>query len=144
MVDQHGPQPFNPEHHVRPRVIVADDHPDMRRALCRILSADYELCEAADGASVLEMLSRLRVDAVVMDIQMPVMNGLVACSTIRHEYPETAVVIVTSHIDDGIREVARNAGAAAFVDKRRLAQDLRAAVRAALHTVSRGADRSEP
>ena len=125
------------ENERRPRLIVADDHEQFRHAMSRILSTDYEVVgDASDGASLVEMLSRLRPDAVVMDIQMPTMNGLVACAIVRREFPGIPVIIVTGLMDDELDVVARDAGAASFVHKHRLVVDLPRAVHRALMTTA--------
>lgn len=73
--------------------------------------------EAADGAVALNLVQALRPDVVLMDIEMPHMNGIAATDTLRKLCPLTAVIMLTIHDDARTRERAESAGAVAFVPK---------------------------
>ena len=67
----------------RPRVLIADDHPDLVKAICRVLSLDYEVAGiVTDGSAVLEVAQRLQPDVIVLDLNLPNVNGLEACRQI--------------------------------------------------------------
>jgi signal transduction histidine kinase len=102
----------------RATVLVVDDEP-LNRALCkRILAAEYEVLEAADGASALESVRRATPDLVLLDVMMPGMNGFETCLRIKRETPEyLPVVFLTSLNEQGERNAGLRAGADDFLSK---------------------------
>jgi DNA-binding NarL/FixJ family response regulator len=117
------------------RVIIADDHPLFRSAIRRTLDVhpDLEVVgEAADGREALELCRRLRPDLVLMDVQMPQMDGLAATRAIKREYPDTEVLIVTTFEDPDYLFEAIQAGAAGYVLKIATPQEIIEAVRGVL------------
>ena len=81
------------------KVVIADDHRMFAEALTAILSTDARInvvAQAGDGREAVELARKLRPDVVVMDVAMPVMDGIDATRTIRNELPDTAVVVVTA------------------------------------------------
>jgi CheY-like chemotaxis protein len=67
----------------RPQVLVADDHPEVMKAVCRLLALDCEVVgSVTDGSAVLEAAHRLQPDVIVLDLNLPNINGLEACSQI--------------------------------------------------------------
>jgi NarL family two-component system response regulator LiaR len=116
------------------RVVIADDHSIVREGLRRFLGRDPELTvvgEASDGAEAVELARRLRPDVVLMDLLMPVMDGIVATSTIRKELPETEVVALTSVLESAAVIGAVKAGAIGYLLKDIQAAELRRAIKAA-------------
>jgi DNA-binding NarL/FixJ family response regulator len=102
----------------KPRVLIADDHPDLVKAITRVLALDYEVVGVvSDGSAVLEAAQRLRPDVVVVDLNLPTVNGLEACRQIMHVRPETKVIVFTAMDDPFLRRRALEVGAAAFVCK---------------------------
>jgi CheY-like chemotaxis protein len=102
----------------RPRVLVAEDHAEVAKAVCRLLTLDCEVVgSVADGNAVLEAAQRLRPDVVVVDLNLPHVNGLEACRQIRQVNPETKVIVFTAMNDPDIRQRAIEVGASAFVCK---------------------------
>src|SRR5437660_1707298 len=84
------------------RVLIADDHSVVREGLRMFLGRDPELevvGEAADGREAVERSRQLRPDVVLMDLLMPVMDGIAAISVIRNELPEIEVIALTSVLD---------------------------------------------
>ena len=124
-----------------PRVLVVDDDTLYAEAATAILVEDGELevvGRAADGREAVELALALRPDVVVMDINMPVMDGLEATRSLRRLLPSTKVVVVTSSPSASNRWSARGAGAYAFLAKE-LGTDalVEATLSAALEAVAR-------
>lgn len=116
------------------RVLIVDDHSVVREGLRMFLRRDPELKvvdEAADGAEAVEKARQLRPDIVLMDLLLPVMDGIVATSTIRRELPETEVLVLTSMLDSASVAGAIRAGAIGYLLKDAQASELRAAIKAA-------------
>lgn len=135
-----NPEP-TPESRVR--VLLVDDHTVVRRGLRMVfdLEDDLEVVgEAADGREALERVAELRPDVVVMDLLMPVMNGVDATRAIRSAYPDVEVVALTSVLEDRMVVDAVEAGAAGYLLKETRPDDLFEAVRAA----ARGEVRLDP
>jgi two-component system, NarL family, response regulator LiaR len=116
------------------RVLVADDHEVVRQGLRMFLHVDGEfevIGEAGNGAEALRLARELKPDVVLMDILMPVMDGITATALIRKELPEVEVLALTSvTVDASIVEVMR-AGAISYILKETTGEDLRKAIRAA-------------
>ena len=109
------------------RILLVDDQEAVRRGLRSLLSsrADWQVCaEAADGLEAVERARALRPNVVLMDISMPRMNGLEAARVIRRELPEVQVVIISQNDPSVARHQAEDVGAAGFVSKTSLAQEL--------------------
>ena len=84
----------------RPRVLVADDHPEVARAVCRLLALDCEVVgSVADGSAVLEAAQRLQPEVVVLDVNLPNVHGLEACRQIMQALPEMKVIVFTAMND---------------------------------------------
>jgi len=114
------------------RVALVDDQAIVRAGLARILSpADgFEvIAECADGREALDELPALKPDVVLMDIRMPVLDGIAATAGLR-EATDTVVLVLTTFGEDEVLWGALEAGAAGFVLKDSSAEDLIAAVRA--------------
>src|SRR5512135_3779042 len=117
------------------RVVIADDHSVVRQGLRMFLGLDPELevvGEAADGAEVLRLARQLRPDVVLMDLLMPVMDGITATAAIRHELPDTEVLALTSVLEDASVVGAVRAGAIGYLLKDTDAEALCQAIRAAV------------
>ena len=116
------------------RVLIADDHSVVRQGLRMFLGADPELeiiGEARDGAEALKLASQLRPDVVLMDLVMPVMDGISATAAIRRDMPDTEVVALTSVLEDNSVVDAVRAGAIGYLLKDTEAHELRRAIKAA-------------
>jgi DNA-binding NarL/FixJ family response regulator len=102
------------------RIVIVDDHPLFRVALVQILDAPSDLevvGEAPDGRQALELCRRLQPDLVLMDVSMPVMDGLEAARTIKDEFPKTSVLMLTAHAEHRLLMEAVKAGAAGYLLK---------------------------
>ncbi len=116
------------------RVLVADDHTVVRQGLRMLIGLDPELevvGEARDGAEALGLARDLRPDIVLMDLLMPVMDGLAATRAIRHELPDTEVLALTSVLGSGSVHEAVHAGAIGYLLKDAEAAGLCQAIKAA-------------
>jgi DNA-binding NarL/FixJ family response regulator len=116
------------------RVLLADDEAMIRAGVRAILSAapDVEVvAEAADGHQAVEQTRAYRPDVVLLDIRMPVLDGLSAAAELRRVVPETAVVMLTTFGEDEYVAAALEAGVSGFLLKSGDPYELMAAVRAA-------------
>jgi two-component system, NarL family, response regulator LiaR len=116
------------------RIVIADDHSVVRQGLRMFLGLDPELevvGEAADGAEALRLAQQLRPDVVVMDLLMPVMDGIAATAAIRRELPDTEVLALTSVLEDASVVGAIRAGAIGYLLKDTQAEALCQAIKAA-------------
>jgi DNA-binding NarL/FixJ family response regulator len=117
------------------RILIADDHPLIRKTVRAVLEEDprFEVCaEVVDGAAAIEETSRLKPDVVVLNVVMPVLNGLEAAKVIKSKVPESVIVILSSDADEEFVKQARKAGAGAYVSKSRAGDALIQAIEAAL------------
>ena len=116
------------------RILVVDDHSVVRQGLRMFLALDPELevvGEAADGAEGLSMARELKPDVVLMDLLMPVMDGITATGIIRRELPDTEVLALTSVLEDASVVGAVRAGAIGYLLKDTESDELRRAIKAA-------------
>jgi DNA-binding NarL/FixJ family response regulator len=113
------------------RVVIADDQRLFAEALEAILSTDARISvvgRAGDGASAVDLVRDERPDVVLMDIAMPVMDGIEATEKIRVEAPDTRVIVLTGSEAPKDVSRARAAGAAGYVTKDQIAGDLLRAI----------------
>ena len=116
------------------RIVIADDHSVVRQGLRMFLALDPEfeiVGEAADGAEALRVAHQLRPDIVLMDMLMPVMDGIAATGRIREELPDTEVIALTSVLEDSAVVGAIKAGAIGYLLKDTQADELCRMIKAA-------------
>ena len=116
------------------RILIVDDHSVVRQGLQMFLGADPEIeivGEARDGAEAIRLAQELKPDVVLMDLLMPVMDGIAATAVIRRELPDTEVVALTSVLEDASVVEAVRVGAIGYLLKDTEAQELRRAIKAA-------------
>jgi two-component system, NarL family, response regulator LiaR len=116
------------------RILLADDHAVVRQGLRMFLSLDEEfeiIGEATDGKAAVDMALELKPDVVLMDLLMPVMDGLTATTAIKHQAPDIEVIALTSVLDDESVTKAIRAGAIGYLLKDTESQDLISAIKAA-------------
>jgi DNA-binding NarL/FixJ family response regulator len=111
----------------RPRVLLADDHIRLREALRDLLEeTGFEVVgESGDGADAVAMAGQLEPDIVVIDLRMPVLNGLDATRLIKDGRPATQVVVLSAFESPELERQAREAGAFAYLDKGTMARRVR-------------------
>ncbi|HAL92931.1 MAG TPA: DNA-binding response regulator [Verrucomicrobia bacterium] len=115
-------------------VLLAEDHQIVREGLKKLLEGETDIQvvgEAVSGREAVEMVRQLRPAVVVMDIAMPLLNGLEATSQIRLISPDTRVLILSAHSDDAYVERAMELGAAGFLIKQSSIHVLKDAIREA-------------
>lgn len=116
------------------RVLIVDDHGVVRKGLRMYLGADPEfevVGEARDGREAVELARELTPDVVLMDLLMPVMDGIRATAAIRFELPNTEVIALTSVLEDAAVSEAVRMGAVGYLLKDAESQELITAIKAA-------------
>ena len=115
------------------RLVLVDDQGTVRQGL-RMLLLEPDIAvvgEASNGKEALALVQQLCPDVVLMDIEMPEMDGISATAALHSIVPQSAVVILSIHEDNVTQARARVAGAAAFVAKRGSTNELLAAIHSA-------------
>ena len=113
-------------------VLVTDDEPLFVEMIKAMLSAEEDIAvvaTACNGRSAVRLAHELRPDVIVMDVSMPVMDGIEATRVIRDQDPDACVMILTGGTAPNDVDRARKAGAAAYITKDRIATELVAEIR---------------
>jgi len=116
------------------KILIVDDHQVVRRGLQMTIDAEKDMrviAEASNGTQVLDAIKKHKPDVVLMDLQMPEMNGVDALKQTRPEYPNLPILILTTFTDDAHVYAALRAGASGFLLKEMSGDDLVAAIRGA-------------
>jgi DNA-binding NarL/FixJ family response regulator len=117
------------------RIAVVDDNADILNKLISVLQTEFDVvATATDGKSALESIRSCCPDVVVLDLEMPLLNGIEVTRELSKHSPRPAVVICSVESDPEFIEAARDAGALGYVFKARIEADLIAAV----NSVARG------
>lgn len=109
------------------RILIADDHPFVRNGVRNILESHpgYEVCgEAENGADAVQKVNELNPDVLILDITMPVLNGIDAARQLLEKRPELPIVILSMHESGTQLEAAKKLGIKGYVSKSRAVQDL--------------------
>jgi DNA-binding NarL/FixJ family response regulator len=117
----------------RIRLLIADDHPVVRDGLKGMLAAEADLevvGEAADGRELLKLAETLRPDAVLVDLRMPVVDGVTAIGRLRERWPQVGILVLTTYDTDSDIQRAVEAGATGYVLKDAPREELLRAIRA--------------
>lgn len=118
---------------LKPRILLADDHTFVLEGFRRILEEDYELVgTTGDGRALLAAAKTAQPDIVILDISMPLLNGIAATEQLKKICPQAKVIIVTMHADAEYVRSAFEAGASAYVLKGSAVDELEQAIRAVL------------
>ncbi len=114
------------------RILVCDDHPVVRAGIVGMLASQDDLevvGEAADGAAAVRMHALLEPDVTVMDLQMPLHDGVSAITRIREQHPDARILVLTTYDTEKDVERALEAGAAGYLLKDTAREELYRAVR---------------
>lgn len=124
------------------RILIADDHPVIRDGLRSMLSAEDDMVvvgEAGDGKEAIQRFREIRPDLLLIDLQMPEIDGLQAISAIREEFSDAAIIVLTSFLGDARVARAFALGARSYLLKTARGQEIVKAIRSALvgrHTIA--------
>ena len=102
------------------RILIVDDVPQVRRELRTLLPllAEIEIVgEAENGQSAIELAAALQPDVILMDVEMPIVDGLAATRIIKQQSSQCYVIVLSIHTDEAVRTTARSAGADDFIAK---------------------------
>ena len=114
----------------RPRVLLADDHSLVLGAFENLLSGECDIVgQVADGRALIDAAEKLKPDVIVLDIGMPLLNGLEAGRQIKRRLREVKLVFLTMHEDADLAADAFRSGASAYLLKRSAASELATAIR---------------
>ena len=117
----------------KPRILLADDHTLFVEALQKVLETEFELVgSVGDGRALLQAAPRLLPDAILLDLSMPLLNGIDASRQLRRLVPDCKLVFLSMHGDPTYVTEAFRAGASGYVLKRANATELIQAIKAAL------------
>ena len=115
------------------RVLAVDDHPLLREGIAALIATeeDMELIgEASNGREALDLFRKCHADVILMDLQMPEMNGIDAIGAIRSEFPDARIIVLTTQPGDVQVFRALKAGARAYLSKVMLRRELLDTIRA--------------
>ena len=118
------------------RILIADDHDIVRQGICAIIARHHglEVCgEAADGREAIAKARDLKPDIIVIDIAMPMLNGLAATKQITQEFPGIKVLVLSMYDSEQVVHDVLEAGAFGYLLKSDAARDLIAALDALQH-----------
>lgn len=119
---------------VRSRILLADDHLLVMEGLRKLLEAEHDLVGTVeDGIALVDMAKELEPDVILLDISMPMLNGIEAARKIKKLLPECKLIFVTMHGDSTYVIEAFRAGASGYLLKRSAASELSQAIRAVLN-----------
>jgi CheY-like chemotaxis protein len=104
------------------RVLIVDDNPDIRYLTRLTIESDtcQVVAEAANGAEALEVADEVQPDTVVIDLRMPLMDGLEATRILRYRFPDLKIIVLSGSDDPVMERQISAAGANAAVDKAKL------------------------
>jgi len=118
----------------RPKILIADDHVLIAEACAKLLEPQYEVVgTVADGQALLREVVRIHPDLVLIDIAMPLLNGLDAAQQIKHKLPDVKIIFVTMLQDVNVIAEAFRRGASGYLPKTAAAAELLQAIREVLN-----------
>jgi len=120
-----------------PRVILADDHMLVAEALCGLISQQFDVvATVADGHALVASATALKPDVIVVDVGMPLLNGLEACRQLKQKMPGVKFIFLTMNEDPELAAEAMRCGASGYVLKKSAASELLQAMQLALRSKS--------
>jgi two-component system, NarL family, response regulator NreC len=120
-------------------ILVVDDFQPWRQQICSMLQTRHELrviAEAEDGLEAVQKAGELKPDLILLDINLPSLNGIEAALKIREASPDARIIFLSHINDDDVMKEALGTGAAGYVLKVRASQELLPAMKAALRNVT--------
>lgn len=118
---------------IKPRILIADDHSLVVAGLSKLLEKDFEIAGvASNGRELLELAEEQRPDAILLDISMPLLNGIEATRQVCKSIPKTRVVVLTQQTGKEYVKAALQAGARGYVVKQSAPTELLTALREVL------------
>jgi len=109
----------------RATIVVADDHPMMRATLRKMLEPDHDVIGSVeDGRALVKTALELKPDMVVLDLGLPLLNGLEAARQLKKQLPEVKLVFLTMNRDPDIAREALRIGASGYVMKDAMGEEL--------------------
>lgn len=113
----------------RIRILLADDHQEIRAIVTEMLETEYEIVESVtDGRALLAVASKLKPDLCVVDISMPIIDGIEAAARLKASGSKAKIIMLTIYKDDDFVRASFENGASGYVLKARIATDLVVAV----------------
>ena len=115
------------------KILTVDDHPILREGIAAIIRGEKDMLvvgEASNGREAIEMFRSKRPDVTLMDLQMPDLNGIDAIATIRQQYPQARIIVLTTYEGDVLARRALKAGATGYILKDMIRTELLEAIRA--------------
>jgi DNA-binding NarL/FixJ family response regulator len=115
------------------KILTVDDHPILREGIASIIRGEKDMVvvgEASNGREAIEMFRSKHPDVVLMDLQMPDLNGIDAIVTIRQEHPQARIIVLTTYEGDVLARRALKAGATGYILKDMIRTELLEAIRA--------------
>jgi len=114
------------------KILTVDDHPLLRQGIAAVIQGEKDMLivgEAANGREAIDMFRRHRPDVTLMDLQMPDLNGIDAILTIRGEYPQARIIVLTTYEGDALARRALKAGVVGYILKDMIRTELLEAIR---------------
>jgi DNA-binding NarL/FixJ family response regulator len=117
----------------RARILLADDHPHLLEKVTQLLQSEYEVLGAVgDGQALVSAAEKLKPDVLVIDVTMPILDGIEAAKKLKAQGCESKIIFLTVHSDPDYLRACLAAGGLGYVAKSRMSSDLPLAVDRAL------------
>jgi DNA-binding NarL/FixJ family response regulator len=114
------------------KILTVDDHPLLRQGIAAVIQGEKDMLivgEASNGREAIQMFRSHRPDVTLMDLQMPDVNGIDAIVTIRQEYPQARIIVLTTYEGDALARRALKAGVVGYILKDMIRTELLEAIR---------------